>query len=247
MIPPTSIDGTDITGATIDGTDVQEITVDGDVVFSAGPDIPDANDLFAHYDASQVTSVDPTWAAQVGPDLTVNGSANVVTSGKNGLNIVRYPGRTDGHEVTWSSSQSQPNHIFLAFKLRAITATSSEYLLGTETSANRHDFAYSVIDDNWFWRAPDAVGSSTTTKELQWNIASILWNGSSSVLRINGTQVGSGDVGSDSFPSFSLGYLGSFSNSGSDCDVAEVLYYSQDKSSIATDVENYLNAKWDIF
>jgi len=32
---PTSIDGTDITGATIDGTDVQEITVDGDVVFSA--------------------------------------------------------------------------------------------------------------------------------------------------------------------------------------------------------------------
>jgi hypothetical protein len=34
---PTSIDGTDITGATIDGTDVQEITVDGDVVFSAGP------------------------------------------------------------------------------------------------------------------------------------------------------------------------------------------------------------------
>jgi len=37
MIPPTSIDGTDITGATIDGTDVTEITVDGDTVFSAGP------------------------------------------------------------------------------------------------------------------------------------------------------------------------------------------------------------------
>jgi len=35
MIPPTSIDGTDITGASIDGTDVQEITVDGDTVFTA--------------------------------------------------------------------------------------------------------------------------------------------------------------------------------------------------------------------
>jgi len=34
---PTSIDGTDITGATIDGTDVTEITVDGDTVFSAAP------------------------------------------------------------------------------------------------------------------------------------------------------------------------------------------------------------------
>jgi len=32
---PTSIDGTDITGATIDGQDVQEITVDGDTVFTA--------------------------------------------------------------------------------------------------------------------------------------------------------------------------------------------------------------------
>jgi len=34
-MPPTSIDGTDITGATIDGTDVTEITVDGDTVFTA--------------------------------------------------------------------------------------------------------------------------------------------------------------------------------------------------------------------
>ena len=36
---PTSIDGTDITGATIDGTDVQEITVDGQTVFTAAPQI----------------------------------------------------------------------------------------------------------------------------------------------------------------------------------------------------------------
>jgi hypothetical protein len=35
--PPTSIDGTDITGATIDGQDVQEITIDGQTVFTAGP------------------------------------------------------------------------------------------------------------------------------------------------------------------------------------------------------------------
>jgi len=35
MTPPTSIDGTDITGATIDGQEVQEITVDGQTVFTA--------------------------------------------------------------------------------------------------------------------------------------------------------------------------------------------------------------------
>jgi len=37
-MPPTSIDGNDITGATIDGQDVSEITMDGDIVWSAIPD-----------------------------------------------------------------------------------------------------------------------------------------------------------------------------------------------------------------
>jgi len=41
--PPTSIDGTDITGATIDGQEVQEITIDGQTVFTAVP--PGAFDL----------------------------------------------------------------------------------------------------------------------------------------------------------------------------------------------------------
>jgi len=52
MMPPTSIDGTDITGATIDGTDVQEITVDGQTVFTAGPSLQDIvapGDLKAWY------------------------------------------------------------------------------------------------------------------------------------------------------------------------------------------------------
>jgi len=45
-MPPTSIDGTDITGATIDGTDVQEITVDGQTVFSADSRVAVDNLLF---------------------------------------------------------------------------------------------------------------------------------------------------------------------------------------------------------
>jgi len=49
MMPPTSIDGTDITGATIDGTEVQEITVDGQTVFSAAPDVVKLGNLVAWY------------------------------------------------------------------------------------------------------------------------------------------------------------------------------------------------------
>jgi len=66
---PTSIDGTDITGATIDGTDVQEITVDGDTVFTAG--LPDQANIIANYDALALTGVSDgqivnTWTDESG-------------------------------------------------------------------------------------------------------------------------------------------------------------------------------------
>jgi len=70
MIPPTSIDGTDITGATIDGTDVQEITVDGQTVFTAGPDIPGSAVL--HLDASSLSLSDGS-AVTTWTDLEGNG------------------------------------------------------------------------------------------------------------------------------------------------------------------------------
>jgi len=72
MIPPTSIDGTDITGATIDGTDVQEITVDGQTVFTAVPDLP--------------ASADHQWLGDEGTGTTVNdviGSKNLSFTGLN--------------------------------------------------------------------------------------------------------------------------------------------------------------------
>jgi len=47
--PPTSIDGTDITGATIDGQEVQEITIDGQTVFSATVFPVGYNNLIAWY------------------------------------------------------------------------------------------------------------------------------------------------------------------------------------------------------
>jgi len=89
MIPPTSIDGTDITGATIDGTDVQEITVDGDVVFSAGPDIPEdpvaQSSLIAWYPfanaASDVTAGDSSFGDTTDYSGTVNGATQQASGG----------------------------------------------------------------------------------------------------------------------------------------------------------------------
>jgi len=78
--PPTSIDGTDITGATIDGQEVQEITVDGQTVFTAGP-APgnfqyDSQDLnLANNDAVN------TWPETSGNDTLSNGTATTFDTG----------------------------------------------------------------------------------------------------------------------------------------------------------------------
>jgi len=68
-MPPTSIDGTDITGATIDGTDVTEITVDGDTVFSA--DRTPSSVVHQYLEPNFTTS---TWIDSVGNgDMSVSG------------------------------------------------------------------------------------------------------------------------------------------------------------------------------
>jgi len=94
MIPPTSIDGTDITGATIDGTDVTEITVDGQTVFSAGPPPNSATNRWKFDEGTGNTVVDsigsddgtvngPTWVSgtwQGGSALNADGINDNVTT-----------------------------------------------------------------------------------------------------------------------------------------------------------------------
>ena len=76
---PTSIDGTDITGATIDGTDVQEITVDGDVVFSAAAfDIIDdfEDNSMSEYSGSSSLQITTSDVVEGSRALALNGSIN---------------------------------------------------------------------------------------------------------------------------------------------------------------------------
>jgi len=82
---PTSIDGTDITGATIDGTEVQEITVDGDTVFSAFTEAVAYSNLIAWYpfDSSQYGGANADDVTAIlggsGDDTAYNGTVNGAT------------------------------------------------------------------------------------------------------------------------------------------------------------------------
>ena len=131
MIPPTSIDGTDITGATIDGTDVQEITVDGDVVFSSGPDFilqPRSNDLqFFNGDTSDfsIDSNSPVFTGNL--SFKFNGSDSVLAS-TSGLD--NYP-------------QVGQRHIFYAFLDGGDTAPRV-FIYNDDANDPRNGDAYEV-------------------------------------------------------------------------------------------------------
>jgi len=82
--PPTSIDGTNITGATIDGQEVQEITIDGETVFTAGPNPADFFDIFYAMDEGSGASLTDTNSFT---DASWNGSWVSSTEGFNGSHL----------------------------------------------------------------------------------------------------------------------------------------------------------------
>jgi len=160
MIPPTSIDGTDITGATIDGTDVEEITVDGDVVFSA-QQLPVAySNLVAWYpfdsaeyggsNADDVTAIIGGSGDDTAYDGTVNG-ANYQSSG--GVTDINAGSNSGGFDFSGddtigipdaTTSQMSPNGSFsITFWINPDSLSNYEYVMDLKA-----DFDYKVAIRN---------------------------------------------------------------------------------------------------
>jgi len=112
---PTSIDGTDITGATIDGTDVQEITVDGDVVFSAVSDAILSDD----FDDNQLLSNRTSYSSLAWGGPNPNGKFNPIgrfnwdtgspqnSPSASGGELVLQPGEACYQNVTFDLSNAK--------------------------------------------------------------------------------------------------------------------------------------------
>jgi len=241
-MPPTSIDGTDITGATIDGQDVQEITVDGDTVFSG---IPDSD---VNYDATKLTGFsdgDPidTWPDEAGANDLSQATASLQptyqTGEINGKPIVRYDGADDFHRVSFSTV-SQPFQHFVVYKHRSNTinrwlidgASTPAFYYETDGSNRREMFAGSAIK-----------GSDDDTNP---HILTTRFDGASSSFRIDGTTDASGNAGSNGLDGLTVGARNTNANHG-DYDVGEILvFFSALSTSDRDAVESFLADKWGI-
>jgi hypothetical protein len=198
---PTSIDGTDITGATIDGTDVQEITVDGQTVFTAGPTLPVGfSNLVAWYPFDSATyggsNADDVTAiiGGSGDDTAYNGtvfgatyqSSGGVTDINAGANsgAFDFPNNTDKIDVTGANVSSTQWTIMAYYEQNGGPDTQHAIVLantgGNEIFEIYKGFGtlrYNVKDanNNQSSQFPVSEGSGFVHTALRWDNGSITY------------------------------------------------------------------------
>jgi hypothetical protein len=214
-----------------------------------GTDIPDSGNLQTQYNATQSGSVTTSggdvtdWQDVVGSNDVSGTATSYDSSGINGNAAIRFDGNDDQLDDTWSGTINQPFQIYAVLdadveKNHAFFKHNSTVNCFEDRNGNNDPelFAGSGL------RAPN--DSSTTSPEIVLFSA----DGSSSKIRVNGSDVVTGDAGSNDLTdgvSFSVG--AGFGASYFDGHIGEILVYDNNhSSSTITDVENYLSNKWGI-
>jgi len=247
MIPPTSIDGTDITGATIDGTDVTEITVDGQTVFTAAPAVPDQSNLVFHLDASQ-ESLSNNQTTTTVTDFSGNNndftgdSVTYKTNQVNGLPAFEF----DDDSLTNNQSVSDP--LIIAVVLELTSSGHQMRLFGSDSTFS--DFTVQIETGQFTPQYKLTFGGSSigyiTNPPLNQYLTVIYEaDGSNSAVHVDGVEEATGSVGSKTVTGLNLGTTEQNSSRGLKGNLAELLLYGS--ATNITNLENYLQARYATF
>lgn len=212
--------------------------------------VPASGDLHARYDATELNLSDgssvSTWMDETGNDfdLTAGTAPTYQASAINTNPAVRFDGVDDFLDVAFSAL-SQPNHIFATFQFQTVDTANSEVV--TDGATSRHTVGHGGGGNNgaWVLFAGATLSDNSTTADTNPHVQSGLFNNTSSVLRLDGTTLATGDVGTQALDGFRVG-SDSTGGSFAPVDVGEILVYPEDKSGIQGDIETYLGDKWGI-
>lgn len=233
-----TIDGSSVSEVTIDGTQVQEITIDGSVVWTK---IPDAGDLKAHYDFSQEDGSTPV-TDRTGNGHDLSGTYSGVSVDINGVQAGAFDGVDDLLQTTFSAV-SQPTTVFIVYELRSDdTGNKTFFDGGTQLEQAFFDDTQDGGYEIYAGSRIGGGGSKSVTVDDP-DVMSGLFNGSSSIMRFDGTEDATGDPGTQSLSGVTLGGQAD-DTSHVNAKIGEVLVYPMDKSGIFSDVENHLIDKW---
>lgn len=203
-------------------------------------------------DASAITGLadaDPvgTWA-----DLSGNGNdATQATAAKkpvykvnilNGRPVVRFDG-TDDELRTGDLALSQPNTLVLVGKV-SIALTADQGLFDGQ-GTSRHLLAADDPSDDWRIFAGNLLASANAV-DTSFHVFTAIYDGASSLLRKEGTQILSGNAGAQALGVATIGALAASVNFLNG-DIAEVIVYNRALSTAEQQrVERYLSVKYGI-
>jgi len=209
-------------------------------IFNEIGSIPDSQDLHARYDFSEedgsLPVVDQTGN---GYDLSLGGYSGISTD-INGVQAGNFNGTDDFVEYDGSFLDIRPISLFIVVDHEG---GDSEFIF----SGNANNFVVMGWEtSSWYARFGQTVyGGADDTKQLISLIDA--GSGGTSELRENGSQTGSGDLGSENITTVGLGK--DIYNNGRfwDGQIGEVLLYNKQVSDSTRDeAEAYLADKWGI-
>jgi len=215
MMPPTSIDGTDISGATIDGQDVQQITVDGQTVFTAGPDITivddyedgDISEYAGDTGNASIISSDPLEGSNSLEHTQDAGSVVFSTSG-----LANYPQQGQNFACLTEARNGDG-----ATPCYGLEDTNNFYAVSVEVSSNRLRF-FEVDGGSLtvtLLATPTLSGGQVYDVDVQWqsdnthNIELYEWDEANFE---RGSSVASGSISSTAASGTGIGFRGGGSN-----------------------------------
>jgi len=222
-----------------DGSEIAEVrTGAGDVVFSA---IPDSGALKARYNFKEYSGTSSySDLTGNGFDL-VNGSITSVSDSINGHQAGEFDGSDDHVSTGGITAESPP---ITTFAVARVDEDNKETVLSLNDSS---EFNIRQRNGNWRMRGSSNLNAGSYTGNPR--IVTCVWDGSNSVLRLDGSQVGTGDTSEPDVTNIGLGKRLSFNDNrfhllGA---IGEVLIYPDRRTSTQIDnVESYLSNEWDI-
>ena len=214
--------------------------------------LPTVSGLQLHLDANDASTITKDGSNLVSAWNDKSGQANHVTQAtgskqplwvdqvQDTFPTIRFDGSSDEMAVTYGSSLSTAATVFIVCTMP--TASGGERMVFDGlTSGGRFAYLKSSGNIHYMYRGN---GVSSTTVDKTMRMFTLVWNGSSSSLGIDGTDVATGNVGTQSPTGLRLGAQYNSVNFG-DTDICEILIYGSALSTTdRTSIENYLSNKW---
>jgi hypothetical protein len=226
MIPPTSIDGTDITGATIDGQDVQEITVDGQTVFIAQQIVDDFEDgdlseygfADSQFEVTQARAFDGSFSIRDDHTEATSLVYAVSTSG-----LENYPAAGDTIEYRHYIESSSAGTAFAEFIFAAQSETSSPNGYYVKLNESFMSLAKNRLT------TLDSVNTATPLDqwlrvEIDWDVGGTI---NVSIENSAGTQVASLSATDSTYASGGIGFGANYSGAGGGSGLNEEIYWDE--------------------